>query len=253
MLFHSTIFGPVRSRRLGVSLGVNLLPDFGKICSFDCVYCECGLNADGTADRHMPSREKVAADLRSYLTRHNEEGGEPIDSITFAGNGEPTLHKDFALIIEDTKALRDELAPGAAISVLSNAWQIGNAEVAAALRSVDNNILKLDSALPASIGAINRPVNPKFDIDTLINRLAGFGGQCIIQTLFLRGISCDNTTEEELTAWLAALDRIRPREVQIYSLDRKTPYDSLRHVSLDELNSIAARVRELGLKTHVTA
>ena len=252
MLFHSTIFGPVHSRRLGVSLGVNLLPDNGKICSFDCVYCECGLNADGRDDRVVPAREKVAGDLEEFLAGYIASGKPAIDSITFAGNGEPTLHKQFAEIIDDTIAIRDRIVPAAKVSVLSNAWQLKNKSVFNALSKVDNNILKLDSAIPASITAINRPMNPNFDIDDLINHLAMFKHNCIIQTLFLRGETCDNTTEEEINAWLDALKKISPKEVQIYSLNRKTPYDTLRHVGIDELNAIAARVQALGLRTHVT-
>ncbi len=252
MLFHSTIFGPVHSRRLGVSLGINLLPDNGKICSFDCVYCECGLNADGMNDRVVPSREKVAHDLEQFISEYTAASKPQIDSITFAGNGEPTLHKQFAEIIDDTIEIRNRLAPYAKISVLSNAWQIENKKVFDALFKVDNNILKLDSAIPESIMAINRPVNPKVDIERLIDDLSKFKHNCIIQTLFLRGETCDNTTETEISAWLKALQRIEPREVQIYSLNRKAPYESLQHVSKEELDAIAARVQQLGFKTHVT-
>lgn len=252
MLFHSTIFGPVHSRRLGISLGINLLPDNGKICSFDCVYCECGLNADGRNDRAVPSREKVSHDLEEFIIKYKNENNPPIDSITFAGNGEPTLHKQFAEIIDDTLEIRDRLLPSAKVSVLSNAWQLRNKKVFDALFKVDNNILKLDSAIASSISAINRPVNPDFNIEQLIEHLAMFKHNCIIQTLFLRGETCDNTTEQEISAWIEALKRIEPKEVQIYSLNRKTPYDTLRHVGIDELNAIAARVNAAGFKTHVT-
>ena len=248
MLFHSTIFGPIHSRRLGNSLGVNLAPNNGKICSFDCVYCECGLNADGRDDRVIPSRAEVKEKLDSYLKTANEQ----IDSITFAGNGEPTVHPEFDGIINDTIMLRNRYIPSAKISVLTNAWQVSNPKVAKALKMVDNNILKLDSAIASSILAINRPVSPVFNIEEHIRLLAQFSGTCVIQTLFLTGDTVNNTTDEEVSALLAAYAKIQPRLVQLYSLDRKTPFNTLHPASEEFLNSVAVRVKKLGIGVLVT-
>lgn len=248
MLFHSTIFGPIHSRRLGTSLGVNLEPDNGKICSFDCVYCEAGLNKDGRDDKVIPTRQKVRDDLEEFFRGNSE----PIDSITFAGNGEPTLHPEFAEIIDDTIRLRNRYAPQTQISVLTNAWQIKNPKVAMALRKVDNNILKLDSAIKSSVLAINRPNNPDFDLDAHIRDLAMFSGNCIIQTLFLTGNTVDNTTDAEVSALLKAYAVIQPKSVQIYSLDRKTPFDTLRPVTREFLDGVAAKIRKLGIGVSVT-
>lgn len=248
MLFHTTIFGPIRSRRLGNSLGVNLAPNNGKICSFDCIYCECGLNADGREDRVIPSRTEVREALGEFLKKSTEE----IDSITFAGNGEPTVHPEFEEIINDTIVLRNRYAHTAKISVLTNAWQIGNPKVVRALKKVDNNILKLDSAIAETVKAINRPVDEKFDIDEHIKRLSQFCGTCIIQTLFLTGDNIDNTTDAEVAALLKAYAIIQPRMVQIYSLDRKTPIEGLKHASNEFLNEVAAKVKKMGISVLVT-
>lgn len=248
MLFHSTIFGPIRSRRLGNSLGVNLAPNNGKICSFDCVYCECGLNADGREDHVIPSRSQVKESLEEFLKNTNEQ----IDSITFAGNGEPTVHPEFDGIINDTIMLRNRYMPTAKISVLTNAWQVSNPKVARALKMVDNNILKLDSAIASSVSAINRPVNPEFNMDEHIRLLTQFSGTCVIQTLFLTGDTVNNTTDEEVNALLAAYAKIQPRLVQLYSLDRKTPFSTLHPASEEFLNSVAVRVKKLGIGVLVT-
>lgn len=252
MLFDTVIFGPIKSRRLGVSLGINLLPQHGKICSFDCIYCECGLNADGREDTQLPTRQQVRKALEEKLIAYKQAGGEPIDTFTFAGNGEPTLHPDFKDIVLDTQKLRNQYYPDAKISVLTNAWQLDKPAVLEGLRQVDNAILKLDSAVPETLLSMNRPVSPTFCMDTLIEQLASFSGKCIIQTMFLRGAGVDNTTPAEIEAWLGALKRIQPSLVQLYSIDRKVPIEGLAHVGEEELKSIAAQVQKLGLKTLVT-
>lgn len=248
MLFHSTIFGPIRSRRLGNSLGINLAPNNGKICSFDCVYCECGLNKDGREDRTIPTRANVKEALEDFLKNTNDV----IDSITFAGNGEPTVHPEFDSIIDDTIMLRNRYMPKAQISVLTNAWQITNPKVVRALKRVDNNIMKLDSAIPESVTAINRPVNPEFDLSAHIKDLSQFCGTCIIQTLFLTGDTVDNTTDAEVAALLKAYAQIQPRMVQIYSLDRKTPFSTLHPASAEFLNEVASKIKKLGISVLVT-
>lgn len=255
VLFHSTIFGPIHSRRLGTSLGVNLMPADGKICSFDCLYCEAGFNAQGPGKAGLPSLTDVATLLERKLTemRDNED---PLDVITFSGNGEPTLHPDFAGIIDEVIALRDRFYPDAKVSVLSNSTRIGRKDVVNALLKVDNNILKLDSALDPTIRMIDRPNDPGYSARTVIEQMKQFGPQCIIQTMMLRGEfrnqRIDNTTDEEISALIAAAAEVNPKEVMLYSIDRKTPAEDLRRVSHDELEQIAQRFRKAGIKVQVS-
>ena len=252
MLFSDIIIGPIKSRRLGRSLGVNLLHQTAKICSFDCIYCECGLNF--RADSHQPSRDEVQRAVEQKMIELTEKG-EGIDVITFAGNGEPTTHRDFPAIIDDIVALRDRYFPEAKISVLSNATMIWKDEVRAALAKVDNNIQKLDSAKDETVKIINQPQG-RYSVAKVIDDMRRFEGEVIVQTLFLRGevngVRVDNTTEEEVAAWIEALKVIRPKEVMLYSLDRKTPYDTLYKVEGDVFQVIADKVVTLGLKTQVT-
>lgn len=248
-LYRDIIFGPVHSRRLGLSLGVNLLPLESKLCSFDCIYCECGWNREHPGQRRFNRREEVKRLLEETLRRMVGEGAPP-DVITFAGNGEPTLHPDFEGVIDDTLALRDAICPSARVSVLSNATQLHRPEVVRALGRVDNNILKLDSAFDATVRAMNNPQGD-YSVERVVGQLCAFGGDLIVQTMFLRG-ECDgrrvdNTTEEELSAWLRLIERIRPKKVMVYSLDRDTPCPTLEKVSREELSRIAARVEALGI------
>ena len=255
VLFHSTIFGPIHSRRLGVSLGVNLTPDDGKVCTFDCLYCEAGFNAQGTGTTGLPPRPTVARQLELRL-RNMSEASQPLDVITFSGNGEPTIHPEFAGIIDDTLRLRDRYYPEAKVSVLSNATRLGNPEVTAALRRVDNDILKLDSAIQSTVDALDRPVSPSYDVNVVIDQIASMAPECIVQTMFLRGqyegTSIDNTTPAEIDALIEAYRRIRPREIMIYSIDRPTPATGLAKVSREELQLIADRiVTETGIPVQV--
>lgn len=252
MLFNTTIFGPIHSRRLGNSLGINLLPNNGKICSFDCIYCECGLNKDGREDTKLPSRKDVYKELEAKLIEYKATNSMPIDTFTFAGNGEPTMHPDFRNIVDDVIHLRNTYYPEAAISVLTNAWQLDNKDVVFALKKVDNNILKLDSAIKETILKINQPVNPNFEVENLISQISQFKDNCIVQTMFIKGEGVDNTTEEEITEWINALKIIQPRLVQIYSIDRKVPIEGLKHVDEKELREIEKRVKKIGLNTLVT-
>ena len=254
VLFHSTIFGPIHSRRLGVSLGINLMPDDGKVCSFDCLYCEAGFKSQGRGTTPLPSAREVADMLEARL-RAMSEAGEPLDVITFSGNGEPTLHPAFAEIIDSTLKLRDKYYPQAKVSVLSNSTRIFDPSVAEALKRVDNNILKLDSAVEETMRLIDRPGSKDFTVSRVVEALKQFEGQAIIQTMMLRGEhdgrTVDNTTPEEIDALIAAYREIKPREVMLYSLDRSTPAERLVKVPLDELKEIAARVEAAGIKTQV--
>lgn len=254
ILFHEIVFGPIHSRRLGSSLGMNLLPYDGKLCSFDCLYCECGFNKDFKTKTKLPDRANVKAALEDKLIRLIETN-TAIDVITFSGNGEPTMHPEFAGIIDDTIELRNKYYPIAKISVLSNAMNIGKKSVVDALRKVDNNILKLDSAKIETVRIVDRPNSPSYSIEKQIELFKQFDGEFILQTMFLRGsdkgIDFDNTTEDEVSAWLEAIKASNPREVMIYSLDRETPSKSLIKVSVEELRKIGNRVEEIGYKVVV--
>lgn len=255
-LFDKIIFGPVKSRRLGVSLGINLLPGGKKVCNFNCIYCECGWSPSIEKEGgYLPRREEVSEALESRLQEMKVKSQKP-DVITFAGNGEPTLHPDFSSIIDDSIMLRNKYFPGARIAVLSNATTITNPSVKDALLKIEMNILKLDSAFDLTVSIHNQP-RLNIRVDELIENLKKFNGKLIIQTLFLRGRHngkiIDNTTPAEINAWLEALGRIRPSEVMIYTIARDTPEGGLlRKVPLEELNHIASRVEKLGIQTQVS-
>lgn len=257
VLFHETVFGPIHSRRLGTSLGVNLSPVDGKVCTFDCLYCEAGYNAQGAGRSGLPSRESVARRLEAKL-KEMKDGGGALDVITFSGNGEPTIHPDFAGIIDDTVALRDKYFPRVRISVLTNSTQLHRQDVVEALRRVDNNILKLDSAVDRTVRLMDRPVGTRFDVSDVIDRLCGFGREAIIQTMITRGehdgVSVDNSTDDEIEALIEAYRKIGPREIMLYTIDRQTPERSLERVSRGELDRIAARITsETGIPVQVSA
>lgn len=251
VIYPSPIFGPIRSRRLGVSLGINLLPGDGKVCTFDCIYCECGLNAERRPKSKLPSRQQVAEALEVRLQQMQVEGMAP-DVLTFAGNGEPTAHPDFAAIIDDTLHLRDRYFPNAKVSVLTNATRINRKEVFDALKRVDNNIVKLDTVDATYIARVDRPVG-HYDVDELIACMRDFEGQCVVQTMFMKGVdadgvSVDNTTPQYVDPWLEAVASIAPREVMIYTIDRETPMSGLQKASCDELDAIVARLTARGIK-----
>lgn len=253
ILFDQIIFGPIHSRRLGLSLGVNLLPIDAKICSFNCIYCECGFNTT-MHDSPIPTRDQVRETLDAKLQEMVAEGQIP-DVITFAGNGEPTLHAEFEGIIDDTIALRNKYCPTAKVSVLSNSTRIHKPHIFAALNKVDNNILKFDSAIDRTMKLMDKPVGKHINVAWFIEHLKKFEGQLIIQTMFLRGEvqgeKLDNTTDEEVEAWIQALEQIRPQQVMIYSLDREAPTKNLQKVNVDELNIIAEKVRAKGFDVAV--
>ena len=251
MLFRDIIYGPIKSRRLGISLGVNLLPLESKLCNFDCIYCECGWNRDNRSEKpRFNAREDVREALRVALSNMQIDGQLP-DVITFAGNGEPTMHPDFESIIEDTIALRDEFAPEAKVSVLSNATQLHREGVVRALHRVDNAILKLDSAIDATAHLINSPQG-NYSVERVVEQLKKFGNDFVLQTMFLRGeyngVTIDNTLEREIMAWAAVVEHLRPRSVMVYSIDRATPCQTLEKVSREELDKIADKVRALGIE-----
>lgn len=252
MLFDSIVYGPIRSRRLGVSLGVNLMPTTAKLCTFDCVYCECGWNQP-VSHPQLPTREQVRAALESQLLTLEVQP----NVITFSGNGEPTLHPDFLGIIQDTCALRDQYCPNAKVSVLSNSTQLGRVDVVKALLLVDNRILKLDSAIDATMRLIDKPVNDQLTVSKVMEWLSIFDGDFTLQTCFLRGEYegkiINNTTAKELAAWYQAVDILHPKQVMIYVIDRATPLQTLSKVPADEMEAIAAPLREKGIDVIVSA
>lgn len=254
ILFHEIVYGPVQSRRLGRSLGVNLLPYDGKLCSFDCIYCECGFNRDFRTKTKLPDRENVRAALDDKLLQLQKEGVTP-DVITFAGNGEPTMHPEFEGIIDDTLLLRDRYFPQAKISVLSNGLHLNKKEVFDAMKKIENPILKLDSAFDETARQIDRPNAATYSVSQQVERYRLFQGDFILQSMFLRGRFegrvVDNTTEEEISAWLGLVRSLQPREVMIYTIDRETPARELEKAPKEVLKEIARRVEELGIQTTV--
>lgn len=249
IIYPSPIFGPVHSRRLGLSLGINLLPADGKVCSFDCIYCECGFNEDHRPALPLPTRKAVAKALEERLIQMRAEGRMP-DVLTFAGNGEPTCHPHFAEIISDTIRLRNQYCSEAKVSVLSNATMIHRQTVHDALMQVDNNILKLDTIDPLYINKVDHP-NGTYDVDAIIDRMKAFNGHLIIQTMFMRGDcngeSVDNTGEEYVAPWLEAVKDIKPQQVMIYTIDRETPTQGLLKATHEQLDAIRDRVIDAGI------
>ena len=253
-LFDELIFGPIYSRRLGVSLGINLLPTDNKFCNFNCIYCECGWTNNQKGFKIvLPKRDNFKTRLEIKLKELQGTVNEP-DAITFAGNGEPTIHPKFAEIIEDTIVARDKYAPNAAISILSNASMLHKKSVTDALKKVDKNILKLDAAIEETFNNINQ-VMGKLSMNKIIDGLLGFEGKLIIQTLFFRGEYnnniIDNTTPEELDAWLKVIKKINPEYVMIYPIDRGTPAKNLIKIPKEELEEIAQKVEAMGVSAKV--
>lgn len=254
VIYPSPIFGPVHSRRLGVSLGINLLPADGKFCTFDCIYCECGFNADFRPHQKLPTREEVFHALETRLKDMKENGPKP-DVLTFAGNGEPTAHPQFSAIIEDTLCLREKYFPEAKVSVLSNSTFIHKPDVFDALNKVDNNILKLDTIDAAYINKVDKPTG-HYDVKKVIECMKAFKGNLIVQTLFMKGLyegeSVNNTTDDYVLPWLEVVKEIAPRQVMIYTIDRETPAPDLLKATHEELDRIGELVRSSGIPCSVS-
>ena len=254
VIYPSPIFGPVHSRRLGVSLGINLLPADGKFCTFDCIYCECGFNGDHRPHQKLPTREEVREALEARLQDMKQNGPKP-DVLTFAGNGEPTAHPHFASIIEDTLCLRDTYFPEAKVSVLSNSTFIHKPEVFDTLNKIDNNILKLDTIDATYINKVDRPTG-HYDVKQVIECMKAFKGNLIVQTLFMKGMfegeNVDNTTDEYVLPWLEVVKQIAPRQVMIYTIDRETPAPDLLKATHEELDRIGELVRKAGIPCSVS-
>ena len=255
MLFDSIAYGPIHSRRLGTSLGMEIMPLTHKLCTFDCVYCECGWNQP-VHKPVLPTRAEIREALETKLQALQQEK-VTLDVITFSGNGEPTLHPDFLGIIQDTCALRDRYCPSAKVSVLSNSTQLGRPEVVEAHRFCDNRIIKLDAATDTMMRRIDQPVNEQLSVATLMQWLKQFDGDFTLQTCFLRGTHngqiLDNTAPQELTSWYEAVEELQPKQVMIYVIDRKTPEEHLEKISREEMEAIAAPLIAKGFNVSISA
>ena len=249
MIREQVVFGPIKSRRLGSSLGINLLPENGKICNFDCIYCECGWNRDGTGDRILPEAARVRAALEDKLSSLLLDGIN-IDSITFSGDGEPTLNPDFPQIIEDTIRLRDCFFPQAKVSVLSNSTRAHIPEIFNALRKVDNPIMKLDAPTPGLAARINRPF-PGYDVARVVEALSRFEGNFILQTMFLRSQDFDSSSPEVLGPWMDIVRNLRPREIMVYTIDRPAPQAGLVKFTVEEMHRLVKPLEDEGFKIQI--
>ena len=249
MLREETVFGPIHSRRLGSSLGINLLPTKGKLCNFDCIYCECGWNADGAGDRRLPTAAQVRSLLEEKL-RQCAADGTPIDSITFSGDGEPTLNPEFPQIVRDTVELRNRYFPAAVVSVLTNATRLCRPEVADALHLVDNPILKLDAPTDALAAVINQP-HAEYHVESIVGDMERFGHDFVLQTMFLRAPGFDSSSPEVLGPWMDIVRRLRPREVMVYTLDRPAPAEGLQKFTVAEMQALVQPLIDEGIKIQI--
>ncbi len=247
MMREKWVFGPIVSRRLGSSLGINLLPERGKLCNFDCIYCECGWNRDGREDRLLPTSDDIRKDLEAKLTECLQEG-TPIDSITFSGDGEPTLHPQFPEMVDITLELRDRFYPKARVSVLTNATRIGRKAVFDALRKVDNPILKLDAVSTEDARKINRP-SGRYSVEAVVRNLERFHGDFVLQTMFLRSPGFDSADRVE--EWMDLVRKLRPREVMVYTIDRETPAKDLRKYTAEEMQALVRPLTEEGFNIQI--
>ena len=259
LVYPSPIFGPIKSRRLGISLGVNIMPGDGKWCSFDCVYCECGLNRDHHPKEPLPTTEEVHDKLESTL-KQMKERGERLDVITFSGNGEPTMHPMFSKIVDNVLSLRNEYYPEAKVTVLSNSTQIYRQDVFETLMKVDNALMKLDTVSDKYIHTVDQPVG-NYNLQLIIDRLASMNGHAIIQTMFMKGsiknkdgkiVSVDNCNDKYITPYIETLKKIKPRKVMIYTLDREWPTEGLEKADHKTMDEIAEKICKAGFDTSVS-
>ena len=249
MIREETVFGPIFSRRLGSSLGINLLPVNGKICTFDCIYCECGWNKDGRNDTRLPKAVEVREALEKKLIQLVNDG-IPVDSITFSGDGESTINPDFPQIIDDTLALRNRYYPSAKVSVLSNATQVHRPEIFEALRKVDNPIMKIDAPTNELVEKINHPA-PGYEVNRVVEALKQFNGEFILQTMFLKSKDFDSSSPEVLNGWMDIVRLLKPREVMAYTIDRPTPEEGLQKFTVEEMRSFLEPLIEEGFVVQI--
>lgn len=217
-------------------MGINLLPSKGKICNFDCIYCECGWNKDGLSDTTLPTAADVHNALQAKLIECSKEA-QQIDSITFSGDGEPTLNPEFPEIIRDTLALRNQYYPKAKVSVLSNATNIAKDSVFEALKLVDNPILKLDAPTNELVAIINQPQGA-YSVEKTVEALSRFKGNFVLQTMFLRSQNFDSASPQVLKPWMDIVRYLKPREVMVYTLNRPAPAAGLQKYSAEQMRTL---------------
>lgn len=249
MMREKIVFGPIKSRRLGSSLGINVLPEKGKLCNFDCIYCECGWNSDGRDDKRIPSSSDLATALEEKL-KICRNSAVPIDSITFSGDGEPTLNPQFPEMVDVTLALRDKYFPDAAVSVLSNATMLGKREVFDALRKVDNPILKIDAPTTELACLINHP-SQGYNVESVVACLERFDGDFVLQTMFLKSEDFDSSDQEQLDAWMDIVRKVHPREIMVYTIDRETPQKGLVKFTADEMKKLVMPLIDEGFNIQI--
>lgn len=249
MMRETLVFGPIFSRRLGASLGINVLPEKGKLCNFDCIYCECGWNADGRGDRRLPSAKELEKALEEKLSQCLKDGSK-IDSITFSGDGEPTLNPDFPAMVDITISLRDKYFPSAAVTVLSNASTLWKPGIAAALMKVDNPILKIDAPSERLAAIVNRP-SPGYDLGKVVSAMESLEGNFILQTMFLKAPGFDSSSEEVLSLWKDLVRRVRPRKVMVYTIARETPMKGLGKFTREEMARLVGDLVEEGFDLQI--
>ena len=249
MLREKLVFGPIFSRRLGSSLGINLLPENGKLCNFDCVYCECGWNRDGREDTRLPQPAELRSELERVLADCLEKGVR-IDSITFSGDGEPTLNPHFPEMIDITLELRDKYFPDSVVSVLSNATLISRPGVREALMRVDNPILKLDAGIDSLALKMNQP-SGHYSVRETVEAMKSFNGNFVLQTIFLKGPGINSLAADNLEAWRNIVRELRPREVMMYTLDRPAPAEGLEKVPVESMEEAATPLIQEGFKVQI--
>jgi len=253
-LWDKIAFGPIQSRRLGNSLGINVSPTTKKICSFDCIYCECGWTFEKNIDtKDFYSVKEITLAIEKKL-QECSENNTPVDSITFSGNGEPTLHPNFCQIIENLIVLRDKYYPKTAITCLSNATQLANKYVYSVLQKIENPVLKLDAVTEPLFQLINKPT-VDISVNEIINHLQKLNGNFILQSLFLKGIfdnqTFNNAEEPHLSLWIDTVKKLNPKQVMLYSLDRSTPAQGLEKITAEELQKIAVKLQQFGIDAKV--
>ena len=244
-LWESIAFGPIHSRRLGQSLGINLMPVDEKICTFNCLYCECGWTLEKNLNAREPYPLETVMDAVEHKLADCRAHGTPVDSLTFSGNGEPTLYPWFDQVIDRLIVLRDKYYPQAVITCLSNATQLFRPEIITALQRIENPMLKLDAGTQAMLNTVNAPIVP-VDIEQVTDQLCTFNGNLVIQTLFFSGEREGRAFDPEWSQWLARIRRIRPKRIVIYSLDRETPALDLHKFDKAYLDGIVAKLRAEG-------
>ena len=247
--FDDIVFGPIASRRLGSSLGINLLPSKGKLCNFDCIYCECGWNKDGMTDMRCPSYEEVEKAMCEKIAKLSGEG-VGVDTITFSGNGEPTMHPDFERIIDLTLTLRDRHYPDAKVSVLSNAVLSGRESVIRALKKVDNPIMKLDAGTDELVRKMNKPAGT-YRVEDVVRNLQRFEGEFILQTMFLRSEEFDLSSEDNMSRWMDIVRELKPREIMVYTIDRETPDKTLTKYTVDQMRALVQPLLDEGYNIQI--